>query len=94
MEKGEEIFYCKTNGGGDDKIGSTRREEEEDEKVYEYVHVMGKEEMSRPTFANPKYLKKAQSGKPCLYKVPFDKDDLANIFAPDCAEILILGQES
>ncbi|GJY23604.1 hypothetical protein Tco_0397262 [Tanacetum coccineum] len=37
------------------------------------------------TFANPKYLKKAQSEKPCLYKVPFDKDDLANIFAPDCS---------
>nr|GEV67087.1 hypothetical protein [Tanacetum cinerariifolium] len=51
-------------------------------------------ELLRPTFANPKYLKKAQSEKPCLYNVPFDKDDLANIFAPDCAETLILEQES
>ncbi|GJV83062.1 hypothetical protein Tco_1522960 [Tanacetum coccineum] len=48
----------------------------------------------RPTFANPKYLKKAQSKKPCLYKVPFDKDDLANIFAPDSAETLIIKQDS
>ncbi|GJZ86873.1 hypothetical protein Tco_0658483 [Tanacetum coccineum] len=40
----------------------------------------------RPSFSNPKYLKKAQSEKPCLYKVPFDKDDLANIFAPDSAD--------
>ncbi|GKB76472.1 hypothetical protein Tco_0943367, partial [Tanacetum coccineum] len=47
-----------------------------------------------PTFVNPKYLKKAQSKKPCLYKVPFDKDDLVNIFAPDCAETLILEKES
>ncbi|GKA00904.1 hypothetical protein Tco_0673569 [Tanacetum coccineum] len=47
----------------------------------------------RPTFVNPKYLKKAQSKKPCLYKVSFDKDDLANIFAPDCAKTLILEKE-
>ncbi|GKD20788.1 hypothetical protein Tco_1222491 [Tanacetum coccineum] len=48
----------------------------------------------KPSFANPKYLKKAQSEKPCLYKVPFDKDDLVNIFAPDYVETLILEQES
>ncbi|GJX95893.1 retrovirus-related pol polyprotein from transposon TNT 1-94 [Tanacetum coccineum] len=48
----------------------------------------------RPTFANPKYLKKSQNEKPSLYTVPFDKDDLANIFAPDSAETIILEQES
>ncbi|GKE84745.1 hypothetical protein Tco_1558487 [Tanacetum coccineum] len=26
----------------------------------------------RSTFANPKYLKKAQSDKPCLYEIPYD----------------------
>ncbi|GKB44563.1 hypothetical protein Tco_0889505 [Tanacetum coccineum] len=67
------------------------------EKHVELVHQTHNPSSSyngRPTFANPKYLKKAQSGKPCLYKVPFDKDDIANIFAIDCAEILILEQES
>ncbi|GJT48731.1 hypothetical protein Tco_0974888 [Tanacetum coccineum] len=48
----------------------------------------------RPTFANPMYLKKAQSEKPCLYEIPYDKDDLANIFAPDREETLTLEQES
>ncbi|GJR93939.1 hypothetical protein Tco_0266113 [Tanacetum coccineum] len=48
----------------------------------------------RPTFANPMYLKKAQSEKPCLYKIPYDKSDLANMFAPDREETLTLEQES
>ncbi|GJS77600.1 hypothetical protein Tco_0727481 [Tanacetum coccineum] len=48
----------------------------------------------RPSFANPKYLKKAQSAKPCLYEIPYDKDDLANIFSPDKEETLTLEQES
>ncbi|GJS26955.1 hypothetical protein Tco_0487575 [Tanacetum coccineum] len=37
----------------------------------------------RPTFANPRYLKKAQSDKPCLYEIPYDTSDPANRFAPD-----------
>ncbi|GKD79721.1 hypothetical protein Tco_1342342 [Tanacetum coccineum] len=38
----------------------------------------------RPTFANPMYLKKAQSEKPCLYEIPYDTSDLANIYSqPD-----------
>ncbi|GKB33595.1 retrovirus-related pol polyprotein from transposon TNT 1-94 [Tanacetum coccineum] len=37
----------------------------------------------RPTFANPRYLKKAQSEKPCLYEIPYDTSDPANRFAPD-----------
>ncbi|GKA90753.1 hypothetical protein Tco_0812623 [Tanacetum coccineum] len=48
----------------------------------------------RPSFVNPKYLKNAQSEKPCLYKIPYDKDDLANIFAPNCDETLILDEEN
>ncbi|GJV77607.1 hypothetical protein Tco_1509191 [Tanacetum coccineum] len=48
----------------------------------------------RASFVNPMYLKKAQFEKPCLYKVPYDKDHLANIFAPNCDETLILKAES
>ncbi|GKE36336.1 hypothetical protein Tco_1459741 [Tanacetum coccineum] len=48
----------------------------------------------RPTFANPMYLKKAQYENPCLYEIPYDTSDLANIFAPDRDETLTLEQES
>ncbi|GJU93786.1 hypothetical protein Tco_1318542 [Tanacetum coccineum] len=48
----------------------------------------------RPTFANPKYLKKAQSEKPCLYEIPYDTSDLANRFAPDREETMTLANES
>ncbi|GJR50060.1 hypothetical protein Tco_1400581 [Tanacetum coccineum] len=40
----------------------------------------------RPTFANPRYLKKAQSEKPCLYEIPFDTSDPANRVVPDMEE--------
>ncbi|GJY03454.1 hypothetical protein Tco_0369394 [Tanacetum coccineum] len=45
----------------------------------------------RPTFANPRYLKKAQSEKPCLYEIPYDNSDLANRFAPDREENMTLA---
>ncbi|GJY97644.1 hypothetical protein Tco_0514554 [Tanacetum coccineum] len=48
----------------------------------------------RLTFTNLMYLKNAQSKKPCLYDIPYDKSDLANIFAPDREETLTLEQES
>ncbi|GJY51480.1 hypothetical protein Tco_0442327 [Tanacetum coccineum] len=48
----------------------------------------------RPTFANPMYLKKAQSKKPCLYEIPYDTSDLANRFTPDREETLTLKKES
>ncbi|GKE34159.1 hypothetical protein Tco_1453481, partial [Tanacetum coccineum] len=48
----------------------------------------------RPTFANPMYLKKAQSEKPCLYEIPYDTSDLANRFTPDREETLTLEKES
>ncbi|GJW38674.1 hypothetical protein Tco_0064519 [Tanacetum coccineum] len=44
----------------------------------------------RQTFANPIYLKKAQSEKPCLYEIPYDTYDLANRFTPDREETLTL----
>ncbi|GKA35296.1 hypothetical protein Tco_0721787 [Tanacetum coccineum] len=48
----------------------------------------------RPTFANPRYLKKAQSEKPCLYKIPYDTYDLANRFGPNREETMTLANES
>ncbi|GJY44126.1 hypothetical protein Tco_0432339 [Tanacetum coccineum] len=48
----------------------------------------------RPTFANPLYLKKAQSEKPCLYEILYDKSDPANRLVPDREETLTLEKES
>ncbi|GJR92153.1 hypothetical protein Tco_0264327 [Tanacetum coccineum] len=36
----------------------------------------------RSTFANPKYLKKAQSDKPRLYEIPYDTSDPAKQILP------------
>ncbi|GKA49988.1 hypothetical protein Tco_0743061 [Tanacetum coccineum] len=48
----------------------------------------------RLTFANPRYLKKAQSEKPCLYEIPYDTSDPANRFAPDREETMTLDNKS
>ncbi|GJR01696.1 hypothetical protein Tco_0524680 [Tanacetum coccineum] len=48
----------------------------------------------RPTFANPMYLKKAQSEKPCLYEISYDTSDPANRFIPDREETMTLEKES
>ncbi|GJZ75046.1 hypothetical protein Tco_0639511 [Tanacetum coccineum] len=48
----------------------------------------------RPTFANPMYLKKAQSENPCLYEIPYDTSDIANRFSPNREETLTLEKES
>ncbi|GJR76260.1 retrovirus-related pol polyprotein from transposon TNT 1-94 [Tanacetum coccineum] len=48
----------------------------------------------RPTFANPRYLKKAQSEKPCLYEIPYDNFDHANRFALEREETMTLENES
>ncbi|GKB58198.1 hypothetical protein Tco_0914384 [Tanacetum coccineum] len=48
----------------------------------------------RATFANPKYHKKAQSEKPCLYEIPYDTSDPANRFSPDREEKVTLEKES
>ncbi|GJW54844.1 hypothetical protein Tco_0098929 [Tanacetum coccineum] len=48
----------------------------------------------RATFVNTMYLKKVQYEKPCLYEIPYDKFDFANIFAPNREETLTLEQQS
>nr|GEV86462.1 retrovirus-related Pol polyprotein from transposon TNT 1-94 [Tanacetum cinerariifolium] len=48
----------------------------------------------RPTFANPRYLKQAQSEIPCLYAYPYDQNSHANRLIPDGEETLALKRES
>ncbi|GJQ94410.1 hypothetical protein Tco_0005549 [Tanacetum coccineum] len=48
----------------------------------------------KPTFANPRYLKKAQFEKPCLYEIPYDNSDHANRFSPNREETMTLANES
>ncbi|GJS81822.1 hypothetical protein Tco_0748363 [Tanacetum coccineum] len=48
----------------------------------------------RSTFANPKYLKIAQSEKPCLYEIPYDTFDPANRFCPNREDTVTLEKES
>ncbi|GJZ86892.1 hypothetical protein Tco_0658502 [Tanacetum coccineum] len=47
----------------------------------------------RLTFANPRYLKKAQSEKPCLYEIPYDTSDPTNRFAPNREETMTLDND-
>ncbi|GJR85076.1 hypothetical protein Tco_0209087 [Tanacetum coccineum] len=48
----------------------------------------------KSTFANPKYLKIAQSEKPCLYEIPYDTSDPANRFCPNREDTVTLEKES
>nr|GEU37289.1 hypothetical protein [Tanacetum cinerariifolium] len=48
----------------------------------------------RPTFANPRYLKQAQSEISCLYAFPYDQNTYANRLIPDGEETLALKRES
>nr|GEU43361.1 hypothetical protein [Tanacetum cinerariifolium] len=48
----------------------------------------------RPTFANPRYLKQAQSKIPCLYAFPYDQSTHANRLILDGKETLDLEIES
>nr|GEV13904.1 hypothetical protein [Tanacetum cinerariifolium] len=48
----------------------------------------------RPTFANPMYLKKAQSQKRCLYAIPNDQSDPANRLVPNREETQTLEREN
>nr|GEV03455.1 retrovirus-related Pol polyprotein from transposon TNT 1-94 [Tanacetum cinerariifolium] len=48
----------------------------------------------RPTFANPRYLKQAQSEIPCLYAFPCDQSTHANRLILDGEETLALERES
>ncbi|GJT88494.1 hypothetical protein Tco_1070211 [Tanacetum coccineum] len=68
-----------------------------DLKINSYIHMFAPKCSTyngRPTFANPRYLKKAQSEKPCLYEIPYDTSDLANRFAPNREETMTLANES
>nr|GEX94282.1 hypothetical protein [Tanacetum cinerariifolium] len=47
----------------------------------------------RPTFANPRYLKQAQSEIPCLYAFPYDQSTHENRLISDGEEILALERE-
>nr|GEZ00318.1 integrase, catalytic region, zinc finger, CCHC-type, peptidase aspartic, catalytic [Tanacetum cinerariifolium] len=49
---------------------------------------------SRPTFANPRYLKQAQSKIPCLYAFLYDQSTHENRLIPDGEETLALERES
>nr|GFC25686.1 hypothetical protein [Tanacetum cinerariifolium] len=49
---------------------------------------------SRPTFANPRYLKQAQSEILCLYEFPYDQSTNANRFILDGEETLALERKS
>ncbi|GJT97245.1 hypothetical protein Tco_1092763 [Tanacetum coccineum] len=48
----------------------------------------------RSTFANPKYLKIAQSENPYLHKIPYDTSDHANRFCPNGEETVTFEKES
>nr|GEV78200.1 hypothetical protein [Tanacetum cinerariifolium] len=48
----------------------------------------------RPTFANPRYLKQAQSEIPCLYAFLYYQSTYANRLIPDGEETLALERES
>nr|GEV21863.1 hypothetical protein [Tanacetum cinerariifolium] len=48
----------------------------------------------RPTFANPRYLKQAQSKIPCMYAFPYDQATYVNRLIPDGEETLALERES
>nr|GEV78060.1 hypothetical protein [Tanacetum cinerariifolium] len=47
----------------------------------------------RPTYANPRYLKQAQSEIPCLYAFPYDQNTHANRLILDEEETLALERE-
>nr|GFA38129.1 hypothetical protein [Tanacetum cinerariifolium] len=47
-----------------------------------------------PTFANPRYLRQAQSEIPCLYAFPYDQSTHANRLILDVEETLALERES
>nr|GEW74775.1 retrovirus-related Pol polyprotein from transposon TNT 1-94 [Tanacetum cinerariifolium] len=48
----------------------------------------------RPTFANPRYLKQAQSEIPCLYAFPYDQSTRANRLIHNEEETLALERQS
>nr|GEV45905.1 retrovirus-related Pol polyprotein from transposon TNT 1-94 [Tanacetum cinerariifolium] len=65
-------------------------------KTIQTIHMLapkGPTFNGRPTFSNPKYLKMAQSEKPCLYEISNEQSDPANRLVPDREETLALEEE-
>nr|GEZ80906.1 hypothetical protein [Tanacetum cinerariifolium] len=61
------------------------------------IHMMAQKVSTykgRPTFANPRYLKQAQSEIPCLYAFPYNQNSHPNRLIPDGEETLSLERES
>nr|GEV00864.1 hypothetical protein [Tanacetum cinerariifolium] len=61
-------------------------------QLIQTIHMMAPK--VRPTFANPRYLKQAQSEIPCLYAFPYDQSTHTNRLIPDGEETLALERES
>ncbi|GKD16838.1 hypothetical protein Tco_1205996, partial [Tanacetum coccineum] len=71
------------------ELNKTKQDLEISKQNLTYFKSLGKS-----SFANPLYLKQAQNEKPCLYNVKYDKNDLANIFAPEPDETIRRAEES
>nr|GEV62290.1 retrovirus-related Pol polyprotein from transposon TNT 1-94 [Tanacetum cinerariifolium] len=66
-------------------------------KTIQSIHMLAPKFLKnngKPTFANPRYLKQAQSEIPCLYVIPHDQSDHANRLIPDREETLSLERDS
>nr|GEW08197.1 retrovirus-related Pol polyprotein from transposon TNT 1-94 [Tanacetum cinerariifolium] len=73
------------------------REEHDIEKMFsmeKQIKFLNEIVYKRSTFANPRYLKQAQSEIPCLYAYPYDQNSHANRLIPDGDETLALERES
>ncbi|GKD50284.1 retrovirus-related pol polyprotein from transposon TNT 1-94 [Tanacetum coccineum] len=76
---------------------SVVKEKHNENQSIQTIHMLasnGSTFNGRPTFANPMYLKIAQSEKPCLYEIAYDTYDLANRFVPDREKTLTLEKDS
>nr|GEV78432.1 retrovirus-related Pol polyprotein from transposon TNT 1-94 [Tanacetum cinerariifolium] len=66
-------------------------------KSIQTIHMMAPKVSTyngRPTFANPRYLKQAQSEISCLFVFPYDQNTHENRLIPDGEETLALERES
>nr|GEU91311.1 copia protein [Tanacetum cinerariifolium] len=66
-------------------------------KKIQTIHMLAPKGLTfigRPSFANPLYLKKAQSEKPCLYEIPNDQSDPTNRLIFDREETSTLADKS
>nr|GEV92822.1 hypothetical protein [Tanacetum cinerariifolium] len=66
-------------------------------QLIQTIHIMAPKVPTyngRPTFANLRYIKQAQSEISCLYAFPYDQSTYANRLIPDEEETLALGRES